>query len=122
MTDQQFSILFSEALASENREAYISDCALSSIWGDDPGSEVPDERIQQLGELWDAAHMSIQDICRSAKMTQRDLSRRFAIPYNTVSNWFREVSKCPDYTRLMLLQLTGLYQRPGERLKKSLIW
>lgn len=114
MTDHQFSIFFSEALASPNREAYVSDWSLSSIWGDAPDADIPEERIQQLGELWDAAHMSVRDICRRAGITQRALALRFFIPERTVSNWSRNISQCPDYTRLMLLQLTGLYQRPAE--------
>lgn len=114
MTDHQFSILFAEALTSANRDAYVSDAALSTIWGDDPDAEIPEERIRQLGELWDAAHTPVREICRRAGLTQRALALRFLIPERTVSNWSRNTSQCPDYTRLMLLQLTGLYQRPTE--------
>lgn len=112
MTDRQFSTLFGEALASPDREAYVSDAALSSIWGDAPDDEIPEERIQQLGELWDAAHTSIRDICSRLGISQRTLADRYGIPISNIYKWTGDVYKCPDYTRLMLLMLTGLYQRP----------
>lgn len=114
MTDHQFSIFFSEALASENREAYVSDWSLSSIWGDAPEDDIPEERIQQLGELWDAAHTSIRDICSRLGISQRTLSYRYGIPASNIYKWTGNVYKCPDYIRLMLLMLTGLYKRPED--------
>lgn len=112
MTDRQFSAFFAKALTVADREAYISDCALSSTWGDAPDADIPEERIQQLGALWDAAHTSIRGICSLTGLSQQALARRFCIPPKTLVNWVQDRVKCPDYTRLMMLQLTGLYQRP----------
>ena len=53
MTDKQFSTLFFGALADQDRDMYVSDWALSDIWGDPEGADIPDDRIQSLGALWD---------------------------------------------------------------------
>ena len=62
MTDKQFNIFWSEALASDDRESFVSDWTLSSIWGDEPETDIPGDRAYLLDELWRVAHMSIRDI------------------------------------------------------------
>ena len=59
MTAKQFNIFWSEALASDDREAFVSDWTLSSIWGDEPETDIPGDRAYHLDELWRVA-------CRSA--------------------------------------------------------
>lgn len=53
MTDKTFNFLFFDALNRADRDAYVSDWALSSVWGDDPEAEIPAARIETLGQLWD---------------------------------------------------------------------
>ena len=66
MDIKNFSLLFGEALASNDRDAFVSDWSLSSIWEDSPEDDIPQERISQLGSIWDAAHRSVREICPSA--------------------------------------------------------
>jgi DNA-binding transcriptional regulator YiaG len=106
-----FSILWAEALDATDRDAYVSDWALSSIWEDDPESEIPQERVDYLRQIWDGAHMSVKEICKTVGLTQAGLAQRFCIPKRTVEDWCRGVSKCPDYTRLMMMELLGLIRR-----------
>lgn len=108
MNDAIFSNLWGEALTAVDRDAYVSDWSISSIWGDDPNDDVPQDRIDYLSRLWDAAHMSVKDICKAAGLTQRQLAAQFCIPLRTVENWCTSSRKCPDYTRLMLIQLLGI--------------
>lgn len=112
MSDKQFSLLWSEALASDDCEAFVSDWALSSIWGDDPESDIPGDRAYQLDELWRAAHMSIRGIRDAVGLTQAAFCTRFCIPKRTLENWEGGQSKCPDYLRLLLAQAVGAYIRP----------
>ena len=107
-TDEIFSNLWADALATTERDAYVSNWTLSSIWGDDPESDIPQDRIDYLGRIWDVAHMSVREICKAAKMSQVALAQRFCIPYRTVQNWCGDVSKCPDYVRLMMARLLNL--------------
>ena len=103
-----FSALWGEALTATDRDAFVSDWTLSSIWGDDPDDDIPQDRADYIGRIWDAAHMSIKDICDTAGLTQRQLSTNFCIPYRTVQDWYGGRRQAPDYIRLMLIRLLGI--------------
>ena len=45
--------LYAETGAYTDRDAYVSDMALSSVWGDAEDAEVPAERLALLGGIWD---------------------------------------------------------------------
>lgn len=113
MTDKQFHTLFTAALGDGNREAFVSDWAPSPIWGDPEGAEIPAARIDELGELWDAAHLTIRDIRVHAGLTQAAFTERFLIPRRTIENWEGGKRECPAYLRLMLAELSGAYTRRG---------
>lgn len=103
-----FSQLWAEALASGDREAYVSDWAHSSIWGDPEDADIPQECIDYLGRLWDLAHMSVRAICTKAGITMAELSSRTTIPYRTLQNWSAGVNRFPGYDRLLILHFLGL--------------
>ena len=109
MTDQQFYTTFGAALTDQDRDAFVSDWALSSIWGD--GEDIPPERIDELARLWDAAHMAIRDIREHTGLSQAKFATRYCIPLRTIEDWERGARKCPNYLRLLLAQATGAYQR-----------
>ena len=111
MNDAIFSNLWGEALTSTDRDAYVSDWSLSSIWVDSSEECIPQERIDYLNQLWDAAHMSVKDICKVANLSQTNLATRFCIPRRTVEDWCRGISKCADYIRLMMILNLGILTR-----------
>lgn len=111
MTDKQYSICLSEIQNYTDRDAYISDLALSSIWGDEPGANIPSDRIEVLGQIYDAAHRSVKDIAAAAGMSSRKLAERFCIPYRTMENWCGGKSICADYTRMMMQECLGLIKK-----------
>ena len=117
MDDSRFFSLWDAALKTADREEYVSEWALSSIWGDPEGSDIPGERIEALGALWDTAHASIRDIRAFTGLTRTDFSIHHLIPYRTVENWERGDNQCPDYIRFLLAQVTGFYHRPEEGTK-----
>ena len=108
MNDTQFTACVRECAAYTSRESYISDMATSSIWGDSADAEIPQERINAIGAIWDACNRSIKEISAAAGISNRKLAERFCIPHRTVEDWSRNVSKCPIYVSLMMQRCLGL--------------
>lgn len=111
MTDSIFYILFGEALIDNDRDSFVSDWALSSIWVDDQDAEISEDRLEQIGSIWDSAHRSVRDIALSAGLSQRKLAERFCIPYRTIEDWCRGLRTPTDYVRLMMQECLGLISR-----------
>lgn len=113
MTDKQFYLVWGEALVAGDRDTYVSDWATSSVWG--MPEDLTDEELlavaDKLGNIWDAAHMGVKDICKAAGLTQAGLAQHFCIPKRTVEDWCRRIAKCADYTRLMMIEGLGLLER-----------
>lgn len=112
MTDKLFCTLFAAALTSADRDAFVSDWSLSSVWGDAPDADIPADRIDLLARLWDAAHLTIRDIRQHTGLSQAAFATRYCVPTRTLEDWERGVRSCPDYLRLLLAQAVGAYQRP----------
>lgn len=110
-TDKLFYTLFAEALASPDRDAFVSDWSLSSAWGDTPDADIPADRLDMLGQLWDVAHLTIKDIRAHTGLSQAAFATRYCIPTRTLEDWERGVRSCPDYLRLLLAKDVGLYQK-----------
>lgn len=111
MTNKQYRLCVAEAENYTDREAYISDLALSSIWGDAEDAEIPDERIRALGEIWDACHRTVKQIAADAGISCRAMAERFCIPYRTVEDWSTGHRESPMYVRLMMQECLGLLHR-----------
>lgn len=107
MTNKQRIFCIQEVQHYTDRDAYVSDLAMSSIWGIQNDAP-PISRLEALGNLYDAATRSVKDIAANAGLSQRGLAERFAIPYRTVENWCSDARECPLYTRLMMQEILGL--------------
>lgn len=112
MTDKLFCALFAAALTAADRDAFVSDWSLSSAWGDALDAGSPADRIDLLARLWDAAHLTIRDIRQHTGLSQAAFATRYCIPTRTLEDWERGVRSCPDYLRLLLAQVTGIYTKP----------
>lgn len=115
MTNKQFYEVWGAALASEEREAFVSDWALSSLFCDPEETEpVSQELIDQLGQIWDVAHMGVKEIRTSMGASQAEFAVRFCIPKRTLENWETTSSShrdCPSYVKLLLAESIGLVRR-----------
>lgn len=114
MTDKQRSICIAEATNYTDRDAYISDLSMSYIWGDDPEATVHQERFEKLKSIYDACHRSVKEIASASGLSKRKLAERFCIPQRTIDSWGSNAEsgrQCPLYTRLMMQELLGLFQR-----------
>ncbi|MBQ7344501.1 MAG: helix-turn-helix transcriptional regulator [Oscillospiraceae bacterium] len=113
LTDQDFCTLWGEALATADRDLYVSDWATSSIFG--AQDEITDDDLVDqaayLGQLWDVAHMSVQDIRTAAGLTQAAMATRFCVPKRTIEDWCSGTRTPPDYVRLMMAEALGLIRR-----------
>ena len=103
MTNQQFTTCVSETKNYTDRDAYISGLARSSMWGDSEDAPVPEQRIANLGQIWDAAHRTFRDIAAAAGTSVRQLAMRYAIPRRTAEDWAAGQSK-PQLHELLAIQ------------------
>lgn len=99
------SMLYAEAGTYADRDAYISDLALSSVWGD---AEVPAERLALLGGIWDGAHCTVPELIKKYGMTQTGFSQFFNIPLRTVQNWCGGQRECPSYVAAMASEILAM--------------
>lgn len=111
MTDKQFYFCYTEIPNYHDRDAYISDVVLSSIWEDSPCDEIPEERIDSVGRIWDAYHKTVRQIASDAGLSHRKLAERFCIPVRTVEDWCTGKRTPPDYVRLMMQECLGILSR-----------
>ena len=118
MTDKQFKKIYTDAVRSDitDRDAFVSDWALSTIWDDPADADPAQERLDEIGAVWDVAHLSVADIRAATGLTQVAFATRYCIPRRSVENWESGVSRCPDYLRLLLAQAVGVYNRAPEPL------
>ena len=114
MNNKIFSVAWTEAIsgAYADRDAYVSDLALSSIWGDGEDAETPADRLDTLSSIWDAAHMSIKDIRAASGLSRTAFAEHLCIPYRTVQDWERGLRACPGYLRLLIAEHFGIFRRP----------
>ena len=62
MKDHQFAVIWADALNQLDRDAWISEWTLSSIWEDSPDADIPKERLDQLCRIWNVAHMTTKEL------------------------------------------------------------
>lgn len=108
MTHEQFYTAVSEIGNYTDRGAYISDLALSSMWGEDTDLIAIADAV---GRIWDAYHMTAKELRAVTGLSQVAFGRRFLIPRRTVENWETAGANhtdCPLYTRMMIADLLGL--------------
>lgn len=108
MTDKAFALLWGEALVANDRDVYVAEWSISSVFPEDADLLA---NAEQVGRIWDVAHMSVQQIVDASGCKRTVFAERFCIPYRTLTNWCRGERECPDYTRLMMAELLGLVDR-----------
>lgn len=99
------SALYAEAGAYTDRDAYISDLALSSVWGDAEDAEIPAERLALLGAIWDGAHCTIPEIIKKHGLSRTRFAQYFGIPLRTVHGWCIGNRACPPYVIAMAAEI-----------------
>ena len=112
MTNKHFSFAYAEAANYTDADAYVSDLALSSMWEDVQDAEIPAERLEQLREIWQAAHRSVMEIRTIAGYkSMSSFAERLCIPYRTLQDWEAGRRECAPWLRLMMQEALGLIDR-----------
>lgn len=101
MTFEKYYDLIRSALECSDAEQFISEVGYPDWAPDDVYRFIDD-----LQNIYDVAHMTINDMRAAAGLTQRQLADRFDIPKRTIENW--SIRSCPPYVRLMIADLLGL--------------
>lgn len=115
MTNSQFNFCVRECATYTDCDAYTSDMALSTIWGDAPDAPIPPERLEALRGIYTAAHRTVREIIAAADMTQAAFAEHLCIPRRTVEDWCTGRRECLPYIRLMMQQCLGLYTPPNRK-------
>lgn len=116
MTDEQFVFAVQSVSDFADPDAYVSDLALSAIWGDAPDAQIPQSRIDTLRQIYSAVTRPAREIVQASGLSQAAFARKYCIPVHTVNTWCYDRSaagarECPLYVRLLLQQAEGLLPR-----------
>ena len=109
MTDTQLTLAITEAPNYSDPDAFISDLLLSSAFLDtEDAAAQPDlTQADDLRRIWTVVAAPFRDFLALTGYAQKQLSRRFHIPFSTVNGWARNERHCPTYIRLMIAELCG---------------
>lgn len=99
MIDKNIIKAYSEAVNYTDKDAYISDVALSSLWGED--AELS-ETTKLAAALWEIHDIGIKAIVKHSGMSARAFALAYGIPTRTMENWTAKVNTPPDYVLLLL--------------------
>ena len=108
MTINQYHLALTEIENYTDRDAFVSDLALSSAF---PEESDLTETVSELSMIWEAYRMTIRDLRTAAGLSRMDFSRRFHIPIRTIENWEctgPNSRECPTYVRLLIAEALGL--------------
>lgn len=108
MTIYQYHLVLTEIENYTDRDAFVSDLALSSAF---PEESDLTETVSELSMIWDAYHMTIRDLRTASGLSRMEFSRRFYIPIRTIENWECtgvNARECPVYVRLLIAEAIGL--------------
>lgn len=109
MSPADFAIMWASAVECRSKAAFVSDGALSICWGDIGSDDpIPNERIEFLGNLWDAAHGSLGMFAEWADVSIGDLCRSMGIDYQSAHQWQADPKSIPEYVRVMLARTIGM--------------
>lgn len=112
MTNRQYYYCASHCAEYTDPDAYVSDLALSSIWGDAPDADIPADRLDALRGIYAAVSRPVRQIVADTGLTQAAFAERLCIPLRTVENWCGGLRECPVYVRLLIQESLGLYTPP----------
>ena len=108
MTDMQFPACVRECASYDDVDAYVSDMARSSIWGNAEVKDIPTERLDLLRTIYAAVNRPVREIVAASGLSQAAFAEHYCIPRRTVENWCSGSRECPLYTRLLLQRAEGL--------------
>lgn len=110
MTREQYSFAVTEAAEYTDLDTYLTDVAMSTVWGNAPDVPIPQRQLDDLTAIFAAVHRTTRDILDLTGLSQASFAKRYVIPRRTFQDWVLGVRACPLYLRLLLQQSEGLLQ------------
>lgn len=110
ISDEQFNHILKAALAddSTDKQSFINKWAYDAIFAEDENEKY--DIVQEIASIWDIAHISIKEIRAKTGLSQVKFAEKFCVPRRTLEDWEAK-NTCPNYVRLMLAQLAGVYKK-----------
>lgn len=112
MTNKQYYYCASHCADYTDPTAYISDLALSDVWGDAPDADIPADRLDTLRDIYAAVTRPIRQIVATTGLSQAAFAESLCIPLRTVQDWCCGLREPPVYVRLLIQESLGLYTSP----------
>lgn len=84
-------------------------------WLDVSGKPVPPARTDWLIQYWQAYHRTPREIVELSGKTMKDFAKEYYIPLRTVEDWCAGRRNCATYTRLLLQESLGIFQKRPPR-------
>ena len=72
MTDKLFYDIYSSALEATDPDAFASDWALSSEWGDEADGDALVERAKLCERIYELVHLTVADVRHHAGLSQSE--------------------------------------------------
>ena len=112
LPDNLFFVLVMEAAKDQDRDRYVSDWSLSSIWDDrEEMDTIPKNRIEMVGKIWDAVHMPFSKIRKASGLTKTAFAARYCIKKRNIENWEYGNRDISVALKLLLEKEVGLFER-----------
>lgn len=85
------------------------------FWMDVSGKKIPEARKDWIIQYWQAVHRPMSDVIELSGMTLAQFAQEFYIPKRTVEDW--KAGKRPPlpYTKLLIQESLGIFQRHPPR-------
>ena len=85
------------------------------FWMDVSGKKIPDARKDWIIQYWQAVNRSVPEIIEISGFSLAAFAREFYIPKRSVEDWKSGARKCALYTKLLLQESLGIFQRKPPR-------
>lgn len=105
MSDKDIYLLFTEAMASSDRDYFVAEWPTSSVFPEDSDLTA---NADLCGEIWDAAHITIRAIRQHTGLSQVAFATRYLIPRRTLEDWESKKREPTLFTKIALVKLTGV--------------
>lgn len=89
------------------KEIFTSNVTLSAP-DDADGCLDLDAEKERLGQIWEAARMSVREMVVASGISQTAFAKGAGIPLRTVQGWCLGERECPVYIRFLLAEHYGL--------------
>lgn len=108
--DEDFFHIVSSVGDLTDRDEFVSEWALSGIWGDAPDADIPQERVEWLGTLYDVLTMPPKALLTITGRSARRTAMHWGIKARTAEDWASGKNRMLPHARLMLASEAGLLQ------------